>query len=76
MEFFYEKIYEVSNNKKYFVDILSAGNLIHDTIECQRECDIKAFLVQLKALVENIGIRETVNNAERLKFIELSNNYY
>ena len=75
MEFFYEKIYEVSNIEKCFVDILSAGNLIHDTIECQRECDIKAFLVQLKDVAENICRQETVNNANRLKFIEIATNH-
>ena len=75
MEFFYEKIYEVRNIEKCFVDILSAGNLIHDTIECQRECDVKAFLVQLKGVVENIGRQETVNNANCLKLIEIATNH-
>ena len=55
MDIFYEKIYEVSNIKKCFVDILSAGNLIHDTTECQKDCNVKSFLLQLNKLVENIG---------------------
>ena len=75
MEFFYEKIYQVSNIKKCFVDILSAGNLIHDTIECQRDCDVKLFLLKLRELVENIGEQETVSISNSLKFIELATNH-
>ena len=75
MDIFYEKIYQVSNIKKYFVDILSAGNLIHDAIECQRDCDIKSFLLQLKELVENIGKQDTVSNNNHLKFIEIATNH-
>ena len=75
MEFFYEKIYQVSNIKKCSVDILSAGNLVHDTIECQRDCDVKSFLLKLRELVGNIGKQETVSNSNRLKFIELKTNH-
>ena len=75
MEFFYEKIYQVSNIKKCSVDILSAGNLVHDTIECQRDCDVKSFLLKLRELVENIGEQETVSNSNRLKFIEPATNH-
>ena len=75
MDIFYEKIYEVSNIKKCFVDILSAGNLIHNTIECQRDCDVKSFLLQLKELVENIGENDVVNNTNRLKLIEIATNH-
>ena len=75
MELFYEKIYQVSNIKKCFVDILSAGNLVHNTIECQRDCDVKSFLLKLRELVENIGEQETVSNSNRLKFIELATNH-
>ena len=75
MEFFYEKIYQVSNIKKCSVDILSAGNLVHDTIKCQRDCDVKSFLLKLRELVENIGEQETVSNSNRLKFIEFATNH-
>ena len=75
MEFFYEKIYQVNNIKKCFVDILSAGNLIHNTIECQRDCDVKLFLLKLRELVENIGEQETVSISNSLKFIELATNH-
>ena len=75
MELFYEKIYQVSNIKKCFVDILSAGNLIHDTTECQRDCDVKLFLLKLRELVENIGEQETVSISNSLKFIELATNH-
>ena len=75
MEFFYEKIYQVSNIKKCSVDILSAGNLVHDTIECQRDCDVKSFLLKLRELVENIDKQETVSNSNRLKFIEPATNH-
>ena len=75
MELFYEKIYQVSNIKKCFVDILSAGNLVHNTIECQRDCNVKSFLLKLRELVENIGEQETVSNSNRLKFIELATNH-
>ena len=75
MEFFYEKIYQVNNIKKYFVDILSAGNLMYDTTECQRDCDVKSFLLKLRELVENIGEQETVSVSNCLKFIELATNH-
>ena len=75
MEFFSEKIYQVTYIKKCFVDILSAGNLVHDTIECQRDCNVKSFLLKLRELVENIGEQETVSNSNRLKFIELATNH-
>ena len=75
MEFFYEKIYQVSNIKKCSVDILSAGNLVHDTIKCQRDCDVKSFLLKLRELVENTGEQETVSNSNRLKFTELATNH-
>ena len=75
MEFFHEKIYQVTYIKKCFVDILSAGNLLHDTIECQRGCDVKSLLLKLRELVENIGEQETVSNSNRLKFIELATNH-
>ena len=75
MDIFYKKIYQVSNIKKCFVDTLSAGNLIHDAIECQRDCDVKSFLLQLKELVENIGEQDTVSNNNRLKVIEVTTNH-
>ena len=75
MEFFSEKTYQVTYIKKCFVDILSAGNLVHDTFEYQRGCDVKSLLLKLRELVENIDEQQTASNSNRLKFIELATNH-
>ena len=62
MKLFYEKIYQANNIRKCFDEILSAGDLIHTDVECQRECDFKSFLVELKDLVDNIGSQKTLNS--------------
>ena len=75
MELFYEKMYQVRNIRKCFDKILSAGDLIHTVVECQKECNFKFFLVQLKDLVDNIDSGEIVNSADRFKFIEIAANH-
>ena len=72
MEFFYDKIYEVSNKKYAIVDLLSAGNLIHDTLKCKNDCSFKSFLNELNDLVQNMGQQEAVKIVECLKFIEIA----
>ena len=57
------------------MDILSAGNLMHDTTECQRDYDVKSFLLTLRELVKNIGEQETVSASNCLKFIEFATNH-
>ena len=72
MEFFYGKIYEVSNKKYAIVDLLSARNLIHDTLECKNDCSVKSFLNQLNDLVQSMGQQEAVTTVDRLKFIKIA----
>ena len=71
IEFFYDKIYEVINQKYAIVNLLSAGNLIHDTLECKNDCSVK-FLNQLNDLVQNMGRQEAVTIDDCLKLIEIA----
>ena len=72
MGFFYDKIYEVSNKKYAIVGLLSAVNLIHDTLKCKNDCSFKSFLNQLNDFVQNMGQQEAVTIADRLKFIKIA----
>ena len=51
--------------------MLSAENLIHDTLECKNDCSVKSFLNQLNDLVQNMEQQETVTIVDHLKFIKI-----
>ena len=51
--------------------MLSAENLIHDTLECKNDCSVKLFLNQLNDLVQNMEQQETVTIVDHLKFIKI-----
>ena len=73
--FFTEKFIKSAISESVLTKFLSAGNLIHAVVECQKECDFKSFLVQLKDLVDNIDSQEIVNSADHFKFIQIATNH-
>ena len=61
------------SNKKYaIVDLLSAGNLIHNTLEYKKDCNVKSFSIQLNDLVQNMGRQEAVTTTDRFQFIKIA----
>ena len=71
MEYFHEKVYAVSDNKNFLLDIYSVGKKVHEEINCVKECECLKLLNELDNIIEKMETQE-LNAAERLKFIELA----
>ena len=69
MEFLYEKVYALCENKNFLIDIYSVGKKVHDQIDCKRGCECLKFLEELDNLIEKMKCQET-HPAERSKFIK------
>ena len=67
MEYFHEKVYAVSDNKNFLLDISSVGKKVHEEINCVKEGECLKLLNELDNIIEKMETQE-LNAAERLKF--------
>ena len=58
MEYFYEKVYTVSVNKNFLIDIYSVGKKVHKQINCDKECKCLKFLNELDNIIEKMETEE------------------
>ena len=72
MEVFHENVYAVAADKQQILDIYSVGRAVHDSLDYdENNCDAIIFLKQLADLLNN---EPDLEEAARIKFIEIATN--